>query len=105
MLFRNMLSTLLFTSPTSTNTNDKLFENIIGYDNVKRFFRMALESNDHTTTSILPSGPPASAKTLFLQSLMKLQDSYFIDCSNATKSGLVDYIFDNKPKYLLLAFK
>jgi MoxR-like ATPase len=33
---------------------------------------------------------------------MKLQDSYFIDCSNATKSGLVDYIFDNKPKYLLL---
>jgi hypothetical protein len=23
-------------------------------------------------------------------------------CSNATKSGIVDYIFDNKPKYLLL---
>jgi replication-associated recombination protein RarA len=73
-----------------------------GYNNIKRLFRMALESNDHTTTSILLSGPPASAKTLFLQSLMKLQDSYFIDCSNATKSGLVDYIFDNKPKYLLL---
>jgi MoxR-like ATPase len=33
---------------------------------------------------------------------MKLQDSYFIDCSNATKSGVVDCIFDNKPKYLLL---
>ena len=33
---------------------------------------------------------------------MKLQDSYFIDCSNATKSDMVDYIFDNKPKYLLL---
>jgi hypothetical protein len=63
---------------------------------------MALESTTHTTTSILLSRPPASAKTLFLQSLMKVQDSYFIDCSNATKSGLVDYIFDNKPKYLLL---
>jgi replication-associated recombination protein RarA len=63
---------------------------------------MALESNDHTTTSILLSGPPASAKTLFLQCLMKLHDSYFIDCSNATKSGLVDYIFDKKPKHLLL---
>jgi replication-associated recombination protein RarA len=96
-------STLLFSSSTcSTNTKDKLFENIYGYDNVKRLFRMALESDDHTTTSILLSDPPASAKTLFLQSLMKLQDSYFIDCSNATKSGLVDYIFDNKPKYLLL---
>jgi holliday junction DNA helicase RuvB len=63
---------------------------------------MALESNDHTTTSILLSGPPASAKTLFLQCLMKLQDSHFIDCSNATKSGVVDCIFDNKPKFLLL---
>jgi hypothetical protein len=72
------------------------------YDNVKRLFIMALESNDRTTISILLSGPPVSAKTLFLQSLMKLQDSHFIDCSNATKSGLVDYIFDNKAKYLLL---
>jgi replication-associated recombination protein RarA len=102
MLLRNMLSTLLFSSNTSTNTKNKLFENIYSYDNVKRLFRMALESNDHTTTSILLSGPPASAKTLFLQCLMKLHDSYFIDCSNATKSGLVDYIFDKKPKHLLL---
>jgi hypothetical protein len=33
---------------------------------------------------------------------MKLNASYFIDCSNATKSGVIDYIFENKPKYLLL---
>jgi replication-associated recombination protein RarA len=59
---------------------------------------MALNSTH--PTSILLSGPSASAKTLFLQCLMKLHDSYFIDCSNTTKS--VDYIFDNKPKYLLL---
>jgi Holliday junction DNA helicase RuvB len=96
-----MLSTLLFSSNTSsTNTKDKLFENIIGYHNVKRLIEMALESAHNT--SILLSGPPASAKTLFLQSLMKLHDFYFIDCSNATKSGVVDCIFDNKPKYLLL---
>jgi Holliday junction DNA helicase RuvB len=101
MFFRNMLSTLLFSSSTSsTNTKDKLFENIYGYDSIKRLFRMALESEHNT--SILLSGPPASAKTLFLQCLMKLHNSYFIDCSNATKSGLVDHIFDNKPKYLLL---
>jgi Holliday junction DNA helicase RuvB len=83
-----MLSTL-FSSSTST-----------GYDNVKRLFRMALESP--SPCSILLSGPPASAKTLFPQSLMKLQDSYFVGCSNATKSGLIGYVFDNKPKYLLL---
>jgi hypothetical protein len=33
---------------------------------------------------------------------MRLQDSYFLGCSNATKSGLVDSIIDNKPKHLLL---
>jgi len=59
---------------------------------------MALEST--YTTSILLSGPPASVKTLFLLCLMKLHNSYFIDCSNATKSGVVDCIFDNEPKYL-----
>lgn len=61
---------------------------------------MALESNQDC--SILVIGPPASAKTLFLQSLMKLKDSHFIDCSNASKSGVVDYVFENKPHYLLL---
>jgi replication-associated recombination protein RarA len=101
MFFNKNKLCILFTS-SSARKEDKPFENIIGYDNVKRLFRMALQSDDHTTTSILLSGPPASAKTLFLQSLMKLQYSHFIDCSNATKSGLVDYIFDNKPKYLLL---
>jgi replication-associated recombination protein RarA len=49
---------------------------------------MALESVH--ATSILLWGTPASAKTVFLQSLMKLNGSYFIDCSNATKSGIVD---------------
>lgn len=84
----------------SVRREDWLFENIYGYDDVKRLFRMALESNHDC--SILLTGPPASAKTLFLQSLTKLKDSHFIDCSNASKSGVVDYVFDNKPKYLLL---
>jgi hypothetical protein len=78
----------------------RLFDDIYGYDNIKRLFRMALQSTH--TSSILLSGPPASAKTLFLQCLMKLRHYHFIDCSNATKPGMVDYIFDNKPKYLLL---
>ena len=84
----------------SVRRDDRLFENIYGYDDVKRLFRMALEASSNC--SILLTGPPASAKTLFLQSLMKLKDSHFIDCSNATKSGVVDYVFDKKPKYLLL---
>jgi replication-associated recombination protein RarA len=85
---------------SSVRREDWLFNNVYGCDDVKRLFRMALESNHNS--SILLIGPPASAKTLFLQSLMKLKRSHFIDCSNASKSGVIDYVFVNKPKYLLL---
>lgn len=98
-MFLNRSKLSILFSP-SVKREDKLFSVIYGCDDTKRLFRMALES-DHIC-SILLTGPPASAKTLFLQSLMKLKDSYFIDCSNATKSGLIDYIFEQKPKYLLL---
>lgn len=31
-----------------------------------------------------------------------LQNSYFIDDSNVTKSGVIDSIFENKPRYALI---
>jgi holliday junction DNA helicase RuvB len=80
--------------------NDRLFDAIIGCEDIKRLFMMALDSAE--PVHILLSGPPASAKTLFLQSLMTLKDSYFVDGSNITKSGMVDYIFNSLPKYLLI---
>ncbi|HEY9386227.1 MAG TPA: ATP-binding protein [Nitrososphaeraceae archaeon] len=102
--FAKKLTELVFPANTFIQYHHQqrkgLFDSIYGYDNIKRLFRMTLESNH--TTSILLSGPSASAKTLFLQCLMKLHGSYFIDCSNATRSGVVDCIFDNKPKYILL---
>src|ERR687896_1541011 len=101
--FAKKLTKLVFPANTFSqyhHERKRLFDDIYGYDNIKRLFRMALDTIH--PTFILLSGPPASAKTLFLQSLIKLQDSYFIDCSNATKSGLVDYIFNNKPKRFLL---
>ena len=61
---------------------------------------MALESNEQV--SILLSGPPASAKTMFLESLSKLNNSYFADGTSTTKSGLIDCLFLNNPKYLLM---
>lgn len=97
-MFRNKIKLkMLFYRPS--RREDWFFENIYGYHDVRRLFGLALESNHNC--SILLTGPPASAKTLFLQSLMKLKGSHFIDCSSASKSGIVDYIFENRPKYLL----
>ena len=61
---------------------------------------MALES-EHTP-SILLTGPPASAKTMFLESLMKLPNSYFLDGGNCSKAGVLDFLFTHKPKYILI---
>ena len=64
---------------------DKLFEDIIGYDDIKTLFRMAINAND--PVHILLIGPPASAKTLFMRTLTQLQNSYLTDGGNSTKAG------------------
>src|SRR6266540_6058905 len=89
----------LFSKITESKTSP-LFKDIIGYNEVKRLFSMALESNEQV--SILLSGPPASAKTMFLESLSKLKSSYFVDGASTTKSGLIDCLFLKNPKYLLI---
>ena len=41
-------------------------------------------------------------KNMFLESLRKLKSSYLIDGASTTKSGLIDCLFLNNPKYLLI---
>src|SRR5919202_169016 len=80
---------------------DDFFEYIIGYNDVKKFLRMSI--NTEEPVHILLIGPPASAKTMFIRSMMmKLNNSYFTDGGNSTKAGMLEYIFDNKPTYLLI---
>jgi Holliday junction DNA helicase RuvB len=78
----------------------EIFRVIIGYEDVKRIFKMSLSSEN--PVHILLVGPPASAKTLFMLELMKLQRSYFTLGSHSTKSGLVDYLFAKRPRYLII---
>jgi holliday junction DNA helicase RuvB len=80
--------------------HDKLFEDIIGYAHIKKLFKMALDSD--SAIHVLLVGPPASAKTMFLTSLMQLKNSYFTDGANSTKSGMIDYLFENRPRHLLV---
>src|SRR5919197_5336640 len=101
ILFKNKLTRLFYDGRSIICKSDNLFDEIIGHDHIKRLFTMALQA-DHQPVSILLAGPPASAKTLFLQCLMKLHDSYFIDGSNTTKAGIIDYIFVHGPKFLLI---
>jgi len=80
--------------------NLSLFESIIGYDDLKKIFKMSLISDK--PVHILLVGPPASAKTLFMLEFLKLERSYFTLGSHSTKAGMVDYLFDYRPRYLLV---
>jgi predicted ATPase with chaperone activity len=76
-------------SPKLINTHgNALFDDIVGHNHIKRLFRMALDSS---AIHILLVGPPTSAKTMFLTSLMHhVKDTYFADGANSTKAGMID---------------
>jgi len=64
---------------------------------------MALKSDE--PIHVLLVGPPASAKTIFLEALMhKLGDkqAYFAIGSSSTKAGVVNMLFMKEPKYLMV---
>jgi Holliday junction DNA helicase RuvB len=79
---------------------ESLFESIVGYSDVKRLFQLSLSSEK--PVHMLLVGPPASAKTLFMVECMRLERSYFTLGSHSTKSGMIDYLFDKRPRYLIV---
>jgi len=87
-------------SEEKNRENLSLFESIIGYDDIKKIFKMSLISDK--AVHILLVGPPASAKTLFMLEFLKLERSYFTLGSHSTKAGMIDYLFDYRPRYLLV---
>ncbi len=61
----------------------ELFDNIVGYNDVKKLFNLSLSSE--RPVHILLVGPPASAKTLFMLECIKLERSYFMLGSQSNK--------------------
>jgi MoxR-like ATPase len=81
--------------------SEEFFSEIVGYSDVKELFMKCIQSNN---MHVILDGPPASAKSLFLYEMLRNlgYDAYFVDCTNASGPGLVDYLFENNVKYLLL---
>ena len=78
----------------------ELFSTIVGYNDVKNIFGLSISSQK--PVHILLVGPPASAKTLFMLECMKLERSYFTIGSHSTRSGMLDYLFESRPRYLIV---
>jgi holliday junction DNA helicase RuvB len=100
-LIRRLLN--LLTVETSFRTTPRMFDKIIGYDGVKRTFVRSLVSKE--PVHILLVGPPGQAKTLFLKCILETfgeKKAFFTVGGNASKSGLIDVLFDMQPEYLLV---
>jgi holliday junction DNA helicase RuvB len=77
------------------------FANIVGNVDTKLILNKAILSK--RPIHVLLVGKPGSAKTMFLTQIMgHLKESYFIVGSNTSKAGLVNQLFERRPKFLLV---
>ena len=79
---------------------DDLFNIIVGHDNIKTIVRYAIDATK--PVHLLLSGPPASAKTLFLMELARLPESYYALAQTTTQAGLANLLFVYQPQFLLI---
>ena len=86
--------------PIHIGNEQGLFDDIYGFKDVKDLFEMAIHSE--RPVHLLLCGPPASAKSLFMRSLTKLERSYYAVGSSSTKSGIFDYLFAYRPRYFII---
>jgi Holliday junction DNA helicase RuvB len=77
-----------------------LFDSIVGYQDVKTLLRYALEAEK--PAHLFLSGPPASAKTMFLLELRRLPQSCYALAATLTAAGLADILFVYEPRFILI---
>jgi MoxR-like ATPase len=81
-------------------SKQSLFDDIVGFEDIKSLYKMAIKAE--RPVHLLLCGPPASAKSLFMRSLTKLERSYYAVGSSSTKSGIFDYLFEYRPRYFII---
>ncbi|MFZ0513714.1 MAG: ATP-binding protein [Candidatus Nitrosopolaris sp.] len=76
------------------------FNKIGGYDDIKEIVRRALDSEDNY--NLLFTGPPASAKTLFLLGITERErKGVYFDGSNMT-NRILDILKEHRPKIICI---
>lgn len=82
------------------NSSDS-FKEIIGHKDIKKILNKAVVLKK--PVHILLAGSSGSAKTSFLLNINRiLKSSLFVIGSNTTKAGLINQLFEVKPKFLLV---
>jgi holliday junction DNA helicase RuvB len=99
----DLLASITLASRTGPIERVQIFEKIFGYEGIKRTFVRSLASKE--PVHLLLVGPPGQAKTMFLKCILETfgeKKAFFTVGGNASKSGLIDLLFELRPKYLLI---
>lgn len=86
--------------PSEEDLPDDLFDDVIGYEDVKWVLRRALTTDD--IVNVLLIGPPGSAKTVFLMAMQDLEGAQFVSGKSSSGPGVLDVMFDETPRYLAI---
>jgi len=80
---------------------ERFFSSIYGYEDIKKLLMRCTFAKE--PMHVLLIGPPGCCKTMFLLEMDKgLDKTYFMDATSASGPGMIDYLFENDIKYLLV---
>lgn len=77
-----------------------IFDHIVGHEEVKYWMTKSLQSQE--PVHILLAGPPATAKSLFLEVVGGLPWSQFALGGSSSKAGIADFLINFRPRYLII---
>src|SRR5215207_623604 len=100
---RNTIINLFHPTASFRNNNvDNIFNNIYGRDDIKQIILMALKAQQ--PVHVLLTGEPGCGKTQFLENVKGYYEdkAYFTIGAHSTKAGMLDYLFDRRPRLLLI---
>src|ERR687898_1362186 len=100
---RNTISCLFHPTAGLRNNNvDSVFNNIYSRDDVKQIIQMALKSEQ--PVHVLLTGKPGCGKTQFLEDIKGYYKdrAYFTIGAHSTKAGMLNYLFEKRPRFLLI---
>src|SRR5213596_2499329 len=103
-LFKNLIkkiNTTFVLNEQKLTPEEKFFSDVVGYSDIKKLLLKSVVSKE--PVSIFLTGPPSSSKTVFLLEMLEgLDDTFFIDAVAASGPGMMEQLFNNSTKYLLI---
>jgi MoxR-like ATPase len=100
--FQNTINNLFHLTVGFRENNVDIFNNIYGRDDIKHIIQLAIKSEQ--SVHVLLTGEPGCGKTQFLENIKFCykDKAYFTIGAHSTKAGMLGYLFEKRPRFLLI---